>query len=502
MILRHEDYASERSFDADVVVVGTGAGGATLGACLAEAGLDVLFVEEGAHHPTTSFNPYVTESVLRLYRDSSATVILGVPPIPYIEGRCVGGSTTVNGGMAWRAPEPVTERWVAKSGLPELSAGALEPLFQQVERDVSVAPQMPETLGGDSRIMRDGAQRLGWAYAANRRNQHGCVGANNCVFGCPTGAKQSTLVSYLPRAFARGARCLSEVRVERLLIERGRCVGVEGVSIDRVTRAGPRRLRLRGRAVVIACGAVQTPLLLQAHRLGRPSRLLGENFSCHPNAKVLAVYPFDVQAWKGVSQFGQIHEFEQRGMTLAYNMVPPGALAAQFPLHGAAAWEIMKDYDRMVLSAVLVEDSTTGRVRRAPFGLGGPRYSITAYDHERLVEGVRRLAELHFAMGATKVLLPFAHRHVVTSPDELGKIDPGTIAKSTLDLFTVHMMGTAQIGARPERSVVSPKGELWDLPGCYVTDASLFPGPVAVNPQITVMALAMLVASRLELPPR
>jgi choline dehydrogenase-like flavoprotein len=153
----------------------------------------------------------------------------------------------------------------------------------------------------------------------------------------------------------------------------------------------------------------------------------------------------------------------------------------------------------MALTGVLIEDSTTGSVQRAPFGFGGARYWITDYDHERLVEGAKRLAELHFAMGATKVLLPFAHMHVAHSVDELAKVTPQTIKKSSLDMFTVHLMGTAQMGARAQTSVVDPTGQLWDLPGCYVADASLFPSAVGVNPQVSIMAMAMLVASRVQL---
>lgn len=498
MILSHRDYADKASYDADVVIVGTGAGGAVVGAQLAEAGYDVVFVEEGSHHPTTSFNPYVTESVPRLYRDASATVILGRPPIPFIEGRCVGGSTTINGGMTWRAPEKVTERWVQKSGLSELSQAALEPLFERVEQDISAKPQTPESIGKDSELMRDGAQKLGWSYLHNHRNQDHCVGANNCVIGCPTGAKKSTLVSYLPRAFARGARCLTELRIERLIIEGGRCVGVTGMAVDPRTRRADRKVSVRAKAVVVACGAVQTPLLLQAHKLGRPSGLLGKNFTCHPNVKVLAVYPFDVRGWKGVSQAGQIREFESRGVKLAENMVPPGAAASQLPFHGAESWELMQDYNRMALTGVMIEDSTTGVVQRAPFGLGGPRYFLTASDHERLVFGAKKLAELHFTMGASRVMMPFAHRHMLHSIDELASIDTKSIPKSSLDLFTVHLMGTAQMGSRPDSSVVDPTGQLWDLPGCYVADASLLPTASAVNPQVSIMALAMLVAQRMR----
>jgi choline dehydrogenase-like flavoprotein len=500
VILAHRDYERERAFEADVVVVGTGAGGAVVGAELAEAGHSVVFVEEGSHHATSSFNPYITESVPRLYRDATATVIRGRPPIPYLEGRCVGGSTVINGGMAWRAPDRILDGWVKRSGTTDLSPQSLASAFERVEKRVHASPQLDLSQGADNRLMAEGAARLGWRYLENHRNQDRCVGSNNCVFGCPTGAKQSTLVSYMPRALAAGARVLTEVRVDRVCSAGGRAVGVEGVSLDQRTRRVERRVAVRARAVVIACGAVQTPLLLLRHGLGRPSRQLGRNFLCHPNAKVLGVFPFDVRGWQGVSQAGQIREFDAEGILLAENMVAPGALASHLPFHGAEAWELMRDYNRIVVSGVLVEDSTTGVVKQAPFGLGGPHYDITAYDHQRFLKGVSLIAQLHFEMGAERVILPFAHECQARSMDDVRRITERVRSPKALALFTVHLMGTARMGARREDSVVDPGGQLWDLPGCYVADASLFPTAIGVNPQITIMALATRVAERMELP--
>ncbi|HEX4337552.1 MAG TPA: GMC family oxidoreductase [Polyangiaceae bacterium] len=499
MILRAEDYRKSATFDADVVVVGTGAGGAVVGAELAEAGRSVIFVEEGSHHETSSFGPYLTESVPRLYRDAGSTVILGNPMIPYVEGRAVGGSTVINGGMAYRTPEDVLVEWQKTTGLVELGPQALEPLFDRVEQKVRVSPQLDESVGGDSKLMVEGARKMGWRVSVNKRNQHACVGANNCGFGCPTGAKQSTLVSYMPAALAAGAHCLTEVRIDELLIENGRCVGVKGFAVDPVTRAPTHPVVVRARAVVIACGAVQTPYLLARHRVGRPSGQLGKNFLCHPNAKVLAVYPFDVEAWKGVSQYAQIREFIDEGILMAENFISPGALGAHIPFHGADAWELMSRYNQMVLSGVLVEDSTTGSVSRSRFGMPEARYDVTAQDHARFLRGVKLLAEMHFALGAERVLLPFTTFSVATSADELRAIDERRIPRSALELFTVHLMGTARMGGSRTTSVVDPSGELWDLPGCYVADASLFPTAIGVNPQITIMALATRVAWRLEL---
>jgi len=295
-----------------------------------------------------------------------------------------------------------------------------------------------------------------------------------------------------------GARCLTEVRAHRLWIERGRCVGVFGKAINPRTREEDIDVRVRAKAVVVSCGAVQTPFLLLGHRLGRPSRQLGKNFLCHPNAKVLATYPSDLYAWQGVSQGGQIREFRDEGILLAENAVPPGTVGAQVPFLGEEALDLMKRYNAMAMTGVLVEDSHAGRVTRS-FGAPMAKYTITRYDHDRFLRGIRHLATLHFEMGADKVILPFSNFHVASSVDHLAQIERSQRSRSTIELFTVHMMGTCRMGSTSRQSVVNLNGELWDLPGCYVADASLFPTAVGVNPQVTIMALATLVAQRLRL---
>ena len=498
-ILSHRSYRNGEVHEAEVVVVGTGAGGAVVGTELAEAGRDVLFVEEGGYHPTSSFNPYLTESIPRLYRDAGGTIILGRPPIPYAEGRCVGGSTVVNGGMTWRPPEAVLAEWERITKQPDLGPKGMGALFDHVEARIHAKLQHPSTIGRDSLLLREGAERLGWRYDENRRAQDRCVGSNQCITGCPTGAKQSTLVSYMPHALERGARCLTEVRVHSLWIEGGRCVGVLGKAVNPLTRDEDIDIRVRAKAVVVACGAVQTPFLLLGHRLGRRSGQLGRNFLCHPNTKVVAIYPDDVHAWKGVSQAGQIREFRDEGILMAENAVPPGTAAAQVPFLGQEAIDLMRRYNAMAMTGVLVEDSHAGSVSRR-FGAPMARYTITKYDHARFLRGVRYLATLHFEMGAEKVILPFSNFHVAESVDDLGRIERTQRSRSTIELFTVHMMGTCRMGSRPDYSVVNLDGELWDLPGCYVADASLFPTAVGVNPQVTIMALATRVARRLRVP--
>ncbi len=495
-LLRFADYGQQSEFRTDVLVIGTGAGGAVVGAELAEAGVEVTFVEEGSYNPTSSFSPYAAESVPRLYRDGGASMILGRAPIPFVEGRTVGGTTVINGGMTWRAPDDILDGWEKNCGA-ELGADSLGPLFERVESRIHSKHQDKSSVGNDNRVMAQGAKRMGWEVMVNRRNQESCVGANNCVFGCPTGAKQSTLVSYMPRAMQNGARCLTEVRITKLIIERGRCVGAIGRAIDPNSRLPGRKVTVRANSVVVSCGAIQTPLLLQRHRIGRKSKQLGKNFLCHPNVKVLAVYPGEVNSWQGVSQWCQIREFHDEGIYFAENFIPPTAVAAKMPYDGSEAWDLMSKYNHMVMSGVLVEDSTTGYVKRGPFGTPILRYDITDYDHERCIRGTKLLAEMHFEMGAERVLLPFTNMHEATCVDDLAKIDSKVQRAETLELFTVHLMGTARMGNAETNSVVDLDGQVWDLPGCYVADASLFPTAIGVNPQITIMTLATRIANRM-----
>jgi choline dehydrogenase-like flavoprotein len=124
---------------------------------------------------------------------------------------------------------------------------------------------------------------------------------------------------------------------------------------------------------------------------------------------------------------------------------------------------------------------------------------VTSLDHHRFLKGVKLLAEMHFALGAERVMLPFTTLPEAKSADDLRAIDDKRVPRKALELFTVHLMGTARMGGSAASSVVDATGEVWDLPGCYVADASLFPTAIGVNPQITIMALATRVAWRLEL---
>jgi choline dehydrogenase-like flavoprotein len=475
----------------DVVVVGSGAGGAVVAAELAEAGLDVVVLEEGGHHTTEEFTPESSAMVRMLYRDGAAAFARGRPPVQFAEGRCVGGSTTVNGAMSWRTPERVLERWSRDDGVEGIAPADMERFFARVERFVSAAPQDPGSVGRDNELLREGAERLGWRVVRNRRAQIHCAGCNTCTYGCPTGAKRSTLLSYLPRAMRFGARIHADCRVDRVAVEGGRAVGVDGhLTVD-----GRRPFRVRSRATFVCCGGIQTPALLQRSGVRSPSGRIGHNLSLHPNAAVVAFFDEDVVGFHGAHQGYQVREFEDQGLVMAAVNLPPGLLASSLRQYGRELGRTMAEYDHVVTAGVLVEDSSTGRVR-ARGARAVTTYALDDRDAAAIVRGVALLSEAMFAAGARRVILPFEGSPDLTRPDEAVALRDRPVDKRAMELFTVHMMGTAAMGADPARHPCDPFGAVRGAGGLFVADASLFPSPVGVNPMETIMALATRNAER------
>jgi choline dehydrogenase-like flavoprotein len=482
-------------FDCDVVVVGSGAGGAVVAAELAEGGLDVIVVEEGGYHPTESFTPDSAAAIRNLYRDGGAIMALGAPPVTYSEGRCVGGSTVINGGMTWRTPEKILGRWAREDWVEQIRAEDMDSTFSRVERMISAEHQDPWTVGRDNRLLQEGALKKSWDVIPNIRNQFHCAGTNNCAFGCPTGAKRSTLVTYIPRSLHFGARVLSNCRVDRVTSKGKRITGVEGHVVTQNARDG-FPFRIHARRVVLSAGAIHTPGILFRSGVHSPSGRLGHNLSLHPNVKVTAVFDDEIRGWEGVHQAYQVREFQNEGLVFAAVNIPPSIAAMTLPFYGAELRDLMLDYPRMVIAGMLLEDTETGRVRNAA-GKPLATYQLSDFDAERLVRGTALLSEMLFDMGAKRIVLPFEGIPDLKSGDDVKRLYAQRIPKECMELVTVHMMGTCAMGGDRARHVCDSWGRVYDTEGLLVADASLFPSPIGVNPMETIMALGTRVAAQI-----
>jgi choline dehydrogenase-like flavoprotein len=478
--------------ECDVVVVGSGAGGAVAAATLAEAGLDVIVLEAGERYDRTDYPSDHLEAVARLYRDAGLTIAEGRPPIPVPVGRAVGGTTVINSGTCFRAPDAVLADWRERHGVAW--ATELDADYAEAEDFLRVTQLDPERMGRNGQLAMEGAAALGASGAPIHRNAGSCVQCSSCPFGCEIDAKRGMHVSYLPRAVAAGARIRAGVMVDRVLVEDGRASGVAAtVAAAPGRRRRPFTVRAR-QAVVLAGGALGTPELLQRSGLG--GRQVGRNFHIHPACWVGARYEEEVRGWDGVMQSYYVDEWESEKVLLEATFTPLAFGGAWLAGSGRRHQEAMLDVGHVGSIGVHLNDDSSGRVGLGADGSLRASYRLSAADAARLTNGIARAAEIHFAAGASEVY-PNIARIGVLRPGELAAFEATAFKPAELRLEAFHPMGTARIAADPGQGVCAADGSVNGSADLYVADASLFPTSVGVNPMMTVIAFAKQVSRQL-----
>jgi choline dehydrogenase-like flavoprotein len=477
--------------ECDVVIVGSGAGGAVAAATLAEAGLDVIVLEAGESFNRESYPQEPLDAIASLYRDGGLTIAEGRPPIPVPVARTVGGTTVVNSGTCFRAPDPVLEEWGRRFGVDW--ATDLSEEFAAAEQFLRVTPVDPERMGRNGQLAMEGAAAIGASGGPIARNAGNCVQCSSCPFGCEIDAKRGMHVSYLPRAVAAGARLRTGVEAQRVLVENGRATGVactaEPPSSDR-----PRPFTvLARRATIIAGGALGTPELLLRSGLG--GRQAGRNLHIHPACWVGARYEEEVRGWDGVMQSYYIDQWEPQRLLLEATFTPLAFGGAWLPGVGRAHQRSMLEFGHVGSIGVHLSDASSGQVDLTGDGSLRARYKLTRDDADRLTYGIARAAEVHFAAGATEVYPNIARIGKLT-PEKLSAFEATRFKPSELRLEAFHPMGTARISAESD-GVCASNGSIHGTSNLYVADASLFPTSVGVNPMMTVIAFAAHIAGEL-----
>ncbi len=474
--------------ECEVLVIGSGAGGAVVAAELAEAGLDVLVLEAGRAYDRDSYPADQLEAIAELYRDAGLTIAAGRPPIPVPVAKTVGGTTVVNSGTCFRAPREVLERWRADHGIEW--ALELADDYAEAESTLRVTQLDPERMGRNGQLAMEGAAAIGASGAPISRNAGSCVQCSSCPFGCEIDAKRGMHVSYLPRAVAAGARLRAGVEAQRLLLEDGRAVGVAARVAPNGRPGRDFTVRAR-RAVVVAGGALGTPELLLRSGLGGAGTV-GRNLHIHPACWVGARYPEEVRGWDGVMQSYYVDQWEPQGILLEATFTPLAFGGAWLLGSGADHQRAMLDFGHVGSIGVHLSDRSEGRVGLGAEGAIRASYKLTRDDADRLAFGIARAAEIHFAAGATEVN-PNIPRVGVLRPGDLASFEATRLKPAELRLEAFHPMGTARIGV-PGEGACASDGSVHGTDSLYVADASLFPTSVGVNPMMTVIAFAKQVA--------
>jgi choline dehydrogenase-like flavoprotein len=478
----------EGDVECDAVVVGTGAGGAVVGRELADRGYAVVFVERGEHYRRDAFDGSAVGAHRRFY---SIAASVGNAVIPIMAGRLVGGSSAVNGGTCFRTPRWILDRWCEELGTEVFAPERMEPLFERVEAITSVAPARQPEIGPIEGVFVRGCQALGWSHAPVRRNVDGCDGKGFCDFGCRTDARRSTNLSYIPAALEKGAVLFTGLRADRVLVQSRRAVGLEAVS-----KSG-RRLRVRARAVVLAGGALPTPLFLLKQGLCNRSGQVGRNLTLHPSTGVGALMDDEICGWQHIPQGYGCDQFLRQGELIIASQPDVNVAPQVFPLAGRRLMETLESLSHIAYAGLMVRDSTSaGRVWFEAGGKAAISYSVSPEDRDALHSVMMHAIDLFVAAGA-KRLYPARHSSPILELGEVDRFRRSIPAPSDFALISYHPLGTCRMGKDPRKSVVGLDHQAHDLHGLFIVDGSTVPSAPGVNPQLTIMAMATRAAERI-----
>lgn len=466
------------SVDCDVLIIGSGAGGATTAATLAEAGFDVVVAEEGPWVEQGSVTPFSLEQMERQYRGGGVTVALGRPSVAYTEGRCAGGGTEVNSGLYRRPPPEVIERWAEGWQIDDFDYGDIETLARRIEADINVVP-LPGPATAPSRLLAEGSERLGWACDESPRWMR---------YDSPeptSGRRQSMTETYLPRALRAGARLVTDCRVQRLHIIGRRAVSATAILGDE------RSCTIRFRHVFVCAGAIHSPALLQ--RSGLRDNI-GHRLAVHPTVKLSARFPDAVNVPDDVP----VHQVKEFAPDLSFggSASQPGLIALSLLDQWSDFSPAVTQWRNMAVYYAAITSHGHGRVLSLP-GLRDPivTYHLTSRDRALLASGLSRLALVMLEAGATEVLPSFRGASVVRNRRDLAEVG-GRFMATRASVMTVHLCSTVPMGEDRDLCAVDSSGLVHDLENIYVNDASVLPDAPGVNPQGSVMAVALRNALR------
>jgi choline dehydrogenase-like flavoprotein len=493
---------------ADVVVVGSGAGGAVVAAELSAAGSDVVVLEMGDYLNEADFTGNEAEMTSRLYLGHGLLATSDLA-ITVLAGSCLGGGTVVNWSDSLRTPPDVLDEWEREHGLEGITGPDYQHGFDFAEQrmDVSTRDSVPNE---NNATLKAGCEALGYHWDYIPRNASGCEQrCGGCQYGCPLGRKRSALLTFLQDANDHGARIIAGCRVTRVLAGNGRVLGVEGSAAG-----GRHRVTIRAPRVVVAGGSVESPALLLRSGIDNPN--VGRHLRLHPVAVMAGFYDHPIRAWAGSPQTIKTDEFAhlQGAHGFRIEMAPalPGTIAS------GVAWESGLQHKLQMLKSanaaiffVLTRETGEGSVQVDRRGQPVIRYWPNRVDAGFLVRGMQEISRIAFAGGAVSV--SSTHSPPLRLDSESGR--PGAvsvermdrflreiadrgIAPNRLPLFTAHQMGTCRLGANPTTSVADPYGEVHGVRGLFIADASGFPSASGVNPMLSVMALAYRVAQRIK----
>jgi choline dehydrogenase-like flavoprotein len=504
---------ADMTIGADVVIAGSGAGGSVIADHLASSGYDVLVLEQGPYETAETFQQNEMRMMQKLFQQSGTAATRDLSFV-LLAGRGAGGGTTVNWNTCLKPPARILSEWEAEYGVDGVTGPQFASYLDEAWTAIGVNESESQR-NGNNAVLWDGCKALGYKEGTDfhtiSRNAIGCrQRCDFCSYGCIYSAKQSTALTYLPRAQKRGARFVFDARVEHVVIEGGAAKGVVA-TVGSGGRA--HRLEVRSRAVVAACGGIETPALLL--RSGVKDRNVGAFLRLDPTVAVGGIFDRPIDPWKGPPQTVAVWKFidldgSYHGFWVEAAPAHPGLFALSIPwVDGRQHKDFMLSYyRRSSASIVLLRERSSGRVTVDRDGFAMVSYDLERADRETLVRGMEETARILAAAGARGVWT--THNSKVFAGDGSAPLRSGDLDSfgaalrkegveyNRMMLYSAHLMGSCRMSADPAKGPTSPTGELHSVKNLFVGDACVFPTTPAVNPMISIMAMSRRTAESIR----
>ena len=509
--------APPENITCDVAIIGSGAGAGVTAELLCNAGLSVVIIEEGPLKSSSDFNQKESEAYPQLYQESAARKTED-KAINILQGRCVGGSTTVNWTSSFRTPAPTLKFWQEKFALKDFNVDAMAPYFDQAERRLNIGPWLtPPNENND--LLRRGAAKLGIPALAIARNVKGCWNLGSCGMGCPTNAKQSMLVTTIPAALNKGAKLLVETRAEKFELANGKITAllVRSLALNSASNSAlaPETraqsvTKIIAKHYVLAGGAINSPAVLLRSGAPDPHGTLGQRTFLHPVVMSSGVFEQKVEAWQGAPQTIYTDHFLDTqaidgpiGYKLEAPPLHPVIFASTVPGMGQAQHDLLKAFPHMHTLLALMRDgfhdqSTGGKVKLRSDGTALLDYPLTGY----VMDGARRallsMMEIQFAAGALKVLpLHEMAQPYSTWTQAKDAVNALPMKPLLTKVVSAHVMGGCGMAGIEKLGVARPDGVHWQIENLSIHDGSLFPTSIGANPQLSVYGVVNRLAQGL-----
>ncbi|MGQ0814550.1 MAG: GMC family oxidoreductase N-terminal domain-containing protein [Gemmatimonadota bacterium] len=507
MIIQGTNYNGEMREQADVVIVGTGAGGGTLGAYLAERGWNVVMLEKGGFFRAEDFSQREDEAMADFNgrRGLDSTIDNSVF-LNYAE--CVGGCTVHYWGDSFRTPEDRLERWRTQRGIDWMTAAELNPHWDQIERELGIHIAGPELFNENNRLVKKGCEALGVDGHAVPTARIDCIACGWTQFGCSYNRKSSQLITTIPRVSRSGGRIYSDAQVGNIVVENGRAVAVEGYFLDRATDRRRQKFRVDADIVVVASGAIGSADLLLRTLPGE--RIAGKRFYINPHYFVFADFGRAIDNQYGIPCAYAVHEWRQvrtdadgryqgGGYIMLSSHQSPGIMAALLNESGAAHTERMKKYHHLASTMSVIDEDNPGRIYIDDDGFRRSEFRVRGVDQLKAVDYLKNATRIFLAAGAHEVWIPDMYGTIVRNETEIDeKIALRSVQPNAQFVAGSHFLGTAPLGADPRDAFAGPAGEAHRIRNLYVADGSAIPTSISVDPSLTIMGVARHIAAQMH----